>query len=103
MEQNNNLPYNQVVEKLNKMKRTYVEDLLREEIFVTDCRLPIEYEIVSQFLNLIKCRTKEDCDLISHEDSPIGFNVYKDGIEVCFVNGDGETETLLDIVIKLPH
>ena len=99
----NNLSYNKITEKLNKMKRAYVEDLLREEVNRDNCRLPIEYEIVSQLLTTIKYHTKEDTGLISHKDSPLGFNVYKDGIEVCFVNEDGETETLLDITIKLPH
>lgn len=99
----NNLPYNKIIEKLNKMKRTYVEDLLREEVNRDDCRLPVEYEIVHHLLELLNYHTGEESGLLSHEDSPIGFNVYKDGIEVCFINRDGETETLLDIVIKLPH
>ena len=99
----NNLSYNKITEKLNKMKRVYVEDLLREEVNRDECRLPIEYEIVSQLLTTINYHTGEDTGLISHEDSPIGFNIYKDGIEVCFINENGETETLLDIVIKLPH
>ena len=99
----NNLPYHKIVEKLNYMKRAYVEDLLKEEVNRNDCRLPIEYEIVSQLLATINYHTRQESGLLSHEDSPIGFNVYKDGIEVCFINENGETETLLDIVIKLPH
>lgn len=100
---NKNLPYDKIVEKLNYMKRTYVEHLLEEELNRDDCQLPIEYEIVSQLLTTINHHTKEESGLLSHEDSPIGFNVYKNGIEVCFINENGETETLFDIVIKLPH
>ena len=99
----NNLPYNKIVEKLNHMKRAYVEDLLREEVNRDDCRLPIEYVIVHQLLTTINYHTKEDSGLLSHEDSPIGFNICKNCIEICFINENGETETLLKIVIKLPH
>ena len=92
----NNLPYDEVVNKLNNMNRTYVQDLLREQID----ELPIEYEIVSQLLTTIKTES----GIITNENSPLALNIWKDGIEVGFWNGEtGEMETLLDIVIKLPH